>query len=66
MDISATLKRPEKNGRQGQWIFGVYNVYNRKNAASVNFRQNRETQQNEAVKFSIFGAVPSVMYRINW
>ena len=66
MDISATLKRPPKKNRQGSWIFGIYNVYNRKNAASINFRQNRETQQNEAVRFSIFGIVPSVMYRIDW
>ena len=66
MDISATLKRPKKKNRQGSWIFGIYNVYNRKNAASINFRQNRETQQNEAVRFSIFGIVPSVMYRIDW
>jgi hypothetical protein len=66
MDLSATLKRPPKKNRQGSWIFGIYNVYNRKNAASINFRQNRETQQNEAVRFSIFGIVPSVMYRIDW
>lgn len=66
MDLSATLKRPPKKDRQGSWIFGIYNVYNRKNAASINFRQNRETQQNEAVRFSIFGIVPSVMYRIDW
>ena len=66
MDLSATFKRPPKKDRQGSWIFGIYNVYNRKNAASINFRQNRETQQNEAVRFSIFGIVPSVMYRIDW
>jgi len=66
MDLSATLKRPPKKDRQGSWIFGIYNMYNRKNAASINFRQNRETQQNEAVRFSIFGIVPSVMYRIDW
>jgi hypothetical protein len=66
MDLSATLKRPPKKDRQGSWIFGIYNIYNRKNAASINFRQNRETQENEAVRFSIFGIVPSVMYRIDW
>lgn len=68
LDISATLKPAIKKGktRQGQWIFGIYNLYNRKNAASISFRQNRETLRNEAVRFSIFGIVPSVTYRIDW
>ena len=24
------LKRPPKKDRQGSWIFGIYNIYNRK------------------------------------
>jgi hypothetical protein len=68
LDLSATLKPTPKEGktRKSQWIFGVYNVYNRKNAAAISFRQNRETLRNEAVRFSIFGIVPSVTYRIDW
>jgi len=45
LDISATLK-PEKNNKrkwQAEWVFGIYNLYGRQNAASVNFIQNRET-----------------------
>jgi hypothetical protein len=30
--------------------FSIYNIYNRKNAASINFRQNENTGANEAVK----------------
>jgi hypothetical protein len=30
--------------------FSVYNLYNRKNAASINFRQNADSGNNEAVK----------------
>ena len=68
LDLSATLKPTPKEGktRKSQWIFGVYNVYNHKNAAAISFRQNRETLRNEAVRFSIFGIVPSVTYRIDW
>lgn len=68
LDISATLKPTPKAGktRQSQWVFGIYNLYNRRNAASISFRQNRETMRNEAVRFSIFGIVPSVTYRIDW
>jgi hypothetical protein len=68
LDISATLT-PEKNKDrewQGEWIFGLYNVYGRQNAASINFRQNRETLRNEAVQTSIFGLVPSVTYNFEF
>jgi hypothetical protein len=33
--------------------FSIYNIYNRKNAASINFRQNENTGANEG-KTSIF------------
>jgi hypothetical protein len=68
LDISATLT-PEKNKNrrwQGEWIFGIYNLYGRQNAASINFRQNRETFRNEAIQTSIFGFVPSVTYNFKF
>lgn len=67
-DVSATLT-PKKNKNrklQGEWVFGIYNVYNRQNAASINFRQNAETRRNEAVQTSIFGIVPSVTYNFKF
>ena len=51
---------------ESQWVFGIYNVYARKNAASISFRQNDETLNNEAVKLSIFGIVPSVTYNFKF
>ena len=68
LDISATLI-PSKNENRDwktSWSFGIYNVYNRMNAAAINFRQNQETGANEAVRLSIFGAVPSVSYNIKF
>ncbi|WP_405565845.1 TonB-dependent receptor [Polaribacter sp. Asnod6-C07] len=68
LDLSATLT-PEKNKNrkwQGEWVFGIYNVYGRQNAASINFSQNRETLRNEAVQTSIFGMVPSVTYNFKF
>lgn len=68
LDISATLT-PNKNSKRkwkGEWVFGVYNVYNRKNAASISFGQNRETGSNEATRTAIFGAVPSVSYNFKF
>ncbi|KGL62939.1 TonB-dependent receptor [Polaribacter sp. Hel1_85] len=68
LDISATLT-PEKNKNrkwQGEWVFGIYNLYGRQNAASISFSQNRETYRNEAVQTSIFGMVPSVTYNFKF
>ena len=68
LDISATLN-PEKNNQrkwQAEWVFGIYNLYGRQNAASVNFSQNRETSRNEAVQTAIFGLVPSVTYNFKF
>lgn len=68
LDISATLN-PKKNKNrkwQGEWVFGIYNVYGRQNAASLAFTQNQETFRNEAVQTSIFGLVPSVTYNFKF
>ena len=68
LDISATLTPAINKDRKvkGEWVFSVYNVYNRMNAASINFRQNEDTGVNEAVKTSIFGILPSVTYNFKF
>jgi hypothetical protein len=68
LDVSATLT-PHKNKKrkwQAEWVFGIYNLYNRQNAASITFRQNDETASNEALRLSIFGIVPSATYNIKF
>ena len=67
IDISAILV-PGKPGKKwkGEWVFGIYNVYNRRNAASISFSQNRETGLNEATRTAIFGIVPSVTYNFKF
>jgi len=50
----------------GEWVFSIYNVYDRRNAASINFRQNDDTGSNEAVRTAIFGRIPSVTYNFKF
>ncbi len=68
LDVSATYKPNKKpnNRWKGEWVFGIYNVYNRKNAASVSFSQNQELGINEATRTAIFGMVPSVTYNFKF
>lgn len=68
LDISA-IYNPKPNSTKrwkGQWVFSIYNAYNRRNAASINFRQDRNTGQNEAVRLAIFGAIPSITYNFKF
>ncbi|MDP5157732.1 MAG: TonB-dependent receptor [Flaviramulus sp.] len=57
-----TPKPNKKKGIQSYWVFGIYNIYNRRNAATINFGQNIETGLNEATRLAIFGIVPSISY----
>ncbi|MER3319002.1 MAG: TonB-dependent receptor [Allomuricauda sp.] len=68
LDISAVLtpKRNKRKKIQSEWVFSIYNAYNRKNAASINFRENDDTGRNEAVRTAIFGIVPSVTYNFKF
>lgn len=68
LDISATLT-PRKNKNRkwhSEWVFSIYNVYNRRNAASISFGQNTDTGLNEATRTAIFGVIPSVTYNFKF
>ncbi|MEZ4858039.1 MAG: TonB-dependent receptor [Flavobacteriaceae bacterium] len=68
IDISANYTPTQKKEKKwsSEWVFSIYNLYNRRNAASINFRQNEDTGANEAVRTSIFGIVPSVTYNFKF
>ncbi|MBT8394164.1 MAG: TonB-dependent receptor [Bacteroidia bacterium] len=68
LDLSAkyTPKGNKERSWKSHWVFSVYNVYNRRNAASITFRQDRNTGANEALRLSIFGVIPSVSYNFKF
>ena len=70
LDLAATLKgKPHPERRwQGSWTFSLYNVYGRRNAFGIYFRQNEDhPTQTEAVRLSIFGTVlPSATYNFTF
>ncbi|MFJ1442314.1 carboxypeptidase-like regulatory domain-containing protein [Capnocytophaga canimorsus] len=68
LDISATYTPSKNKDRKwkNEWVFGIYNVYNRMNTFSMSFSQNAETGKNEATRLSIFGIVPSVSYNFKF
>jgi hypothetical protein len=75
LDIAATLKGKQTKRWKSQWIFGIYNVYNRQNAANITFKEtltnnNSETGlgtgNNKAYKLTYFGLVPSISYEFKF
>lgn len=74
LDIALTLDpKPGKRKWKGQWVFGIYNVYSRKNPFSIFFRQNPErvnpgqAVNTEAIKLSVIGNfIPSVSYNFTF
>lgn len=68
LDIAANFTpKPNSEKRlKGEWVFGIYNVYNRMNATTISFGFNDETLTNEATKLSIFGIVPSISYNFKF
>ena len=68
LDLSATYTpKPDSKKRwKSEWVFSLYNVYNRGNAASIMFEQNKETGLSEATRISIFGIIPGVAYNFRF
>ncbi|WP_426278125.1 TonB-dependent receptor [Chryseobacterium sp. S-02] len=68
LDLSATwTPKPDSKKRwKSEWVFSIYNIYNRSNAASVTFGQNMETGLSEAKKMSIFGIIPGITYNFKF
>ncbi|AXG68930.1 TonB-dependent receptor SusC [Kordia sp. SMS9] len=69
LDLSATFTPTKNKNRrwQSEWVFGLYNAYARRNAASVSFTQDFNTGINEARRLSIFGSViPSITYNFKF
>ncbi|WP_026994330.1 TonB-dependent receptor [Flectobacillus major] len=70
LDISATKKNKKALFGKGEseWVFSVYNLYNRRNPFSIYTRPNEnDPTKSEAVKLSIIGSfVPSVTYNFKF
>ncbi|MEK9614140.1 MAG: TonB-dependent receptor plug domain-containing protein, partial [Flavobacteriaceae bacterium] len=67
LDLSAVYSPSNENKKyKGEWVMGIYNVYDRRNAASIRFEENRETGLNQAIRLSIFGIIPSITYNFKF
>ncbi|MCE6988905.1 carboxypeptidase-like regulatory domain-containing protein [Dyadobacter sp. CY323] len=70
LDLAATLKAKRKLFKtgEGEWVFSVYNVYNRRNPFSVYTRANEDTPlKTEAVRYAVIGNfIPAITYNFKF
>ncbi|MBO9151479.1 TonB-dependent receptor domain-containing protein [Chitinophaga sp. GCM10012297] len=68
LDLSVTYKGKQLKRWKGEWVFSLYNVYARRNAYTVYFRQNPDNpDQKEAVRLSILGSIiPGITYNFKF
>ena len=73
LDVSATLQGKNRKRLNSEWVFSVYNVYNRRNPFSIYFGQSRirapqsQPITTNAYRFSVIGSfIPSVAYNFKF
>lgn len=68
LDLSATYAPQPTNRRfHSSWTFGIYNTYNRKNAYTIDFRNDKsDPNRTEAYKIVLFGIIPSVTWNFKF
>jgi len=67
LDIGASHLKKLSNNRERSWVFSIYNVYARKNAYSITFRQNPDNPaEMQAVRLSLFSIIPAVTFNFKF
>lgn len=67
LDVSATLEGKPGRKLQSSWSFGIYNLYNRQNAFSIDFEDNPDdATKTQVVRTTLFGIIPSVTWNFKF
>ncbi|ACU04757.1 TonB-dependent receptor [Pedobacter heparinus] len=67
LDVSATLEGKPGRKLQSSWSFGIYNLYNRQNAFSIDFKDDPDdATKTQAVRTTLFGIIPSVTWNFKF
>lgn len=67
LDLGVTREGNPNKRFQSSWTFGVYNAYNRKNAFTIDFRENDVNPNvSEAYRIALFGIIPSVTWNFKF
>ncbi len=67
-DLSVTydVKKNAERRWKSSWNLSIYNVYNRKNAFSIVFKEDESTGEPEAIKSYLFAIIPTITYNFKF
>lgn len=68
LDLSVTLKNKVEKKLRSEWVFGLYNVYARRNAYTIYFETNEDNPNiRQATQLSLLGSIiPSVTWNFKF
>jgi len=67
LDLGTTWESATSKRFKSSWTFGIYNVYNRKNAFIIDFREKEgNPNATEAYQIALFGIIPSVTWNFKF
>ncbi len=70
LDLSAIFypKKNENRRWQSNWVFAVYNAYNRRNAFAIYFKADKtDPTKTSAIRYSVIGSIiPAVTYNFQF
>lgn len=68
MDLALTIKEDQSEDElwYGEWVFSIYNVYNRKNAWVISWEIDEKTGEVSFEKFYLFPIIPAVSYNFHF
>ncbi|WP_207420163.1 TonB-dependent receptor [Desertivirga brevis] len=67
LDLAATLEAKPGKKLQSSWSFGIYNLYNRQNTYTMDFRDDPDdATKTQAVRTTLFGIIPSVTWNFKF
>lgn len=67
LDLGVTWEGDSEKRFQSSWTFGIYNVYNRKNAYIIDFRESESNLNlTETYRIALFGIIPSVTWNFKF
>lgn len=67
LDLAATYEGKPGKWFTSSWNFGLFNVYNRRNAYIIDFRESEtQAEKTEIYRIALFGIIPSVTWNFKF
>ncbi|MDA3859815.1 MAG: TonB-dependent receptor [Melioribacteraceae bacterium] len=67
LDVGATWILSKSATSEKSLTFSLFNAYNRKNAYTISFEENKDNSSNtDAVRLALFGIVPSITFNFSF